>query len=244
MSTKIKELSDTENFVASSMVQNGKLNDTVSEVPMRAGSEHYDQLLRKLCKPIREAQGVGFLLGLTGCDNQTDSSVLAMNLAIRAAEQGMSPVLLIDANRRSPRLHQQLRMSNKEGLADILAGKKTIKECVEETSTEDLQVLTLGSEILWDNTPVAQQQFEGLLNELREDYLLVIINLQVADEMNHVLPLAQELDGTLMILRSEQVDVSTAQAAVRSLRGNGINPSGVVVTEQRQYLPNWAKNWL
>jgi len=250
MSTKVKVPADVQIISSPHATENVAeqfhlpFQTSSLEIPQRAGSEYYDQLLWRLRQPIEDAQGVGFLLGLTSCNDRTESSTLAVNLAIRAADQHLTPALLVDANRSGTRLHKLVQKTGRDGLAEVLAGRLPLEECVQTTGAPGLELLPLGSAELWDHTPLVQQPFEGFLQELRERYCLVVVNLPTAGAMNHTLPLAAALDAALLVLRSERVDRRTAQAAMKGLTSDGVQLVGAVLTDQHSYVPRWLQRWL
>src|SRR2546421_188492 len=67
-------------------------------------------------------------------------STLITNLAVTMSQQ-KKKVLLIDANLRNPSLHSFFKVSNKEGLTDVLIGSKNINQVTHHTEIWRLDLL-------------------------------------------------------------------------------------------------------
>ncbi len=114
MSTQINDLPETKNspleadnpqLASRDRTHGGR----IAGAPDRPGAEHYDTLLWRIAPRLETAGGMGLLLGLTSSDRQAGVSTVAANLAIRAADHKLGPVLLADCNFRHPTLHTLLR---------------------------------------------------------------------------------------------------------------------------------------
>ncbi len=213
------------------------------EVPGRDGAEVYDALLHRLSARRSDTGNVGLLLGLTSCVRGSGVTTLAVNLAIRAADHGMGPVLLIDSNSQRPKLHKLFNVSPKIGLAHILADRTELAACVQPTSVVGLDLLPLGTNSL-NRTRVEADQFEVLDAQLREHYSLVICDFPAASELGPTLLLAAMMDVTLMVIRAGHAAAQDAQRVVASLTDDGINLVGAVMTDDRHYTPRWLEKRL
>lgn len=215
-----------------------------ADIPPRHGSEVYDTLLWRLYAQHPDALGTSFLLGVTGCGRQVGVSTLATNVAIRAADHGLGPVLLLDANVAHPRLHRLWKLRPSAGLADVMAGQATLEDCVQTTPVAGLFLLPFGEARRLDHARIDPQRFAGFVSQLREKYSLVICDLPEAQTMSHALLLAGTLDGTLVVVRSERVGRRAAQQTIHRLGSDGVHVIGAVITDQRKYLPNWLEKCL
>src|SRR5450755_1964631 len=77
---------------------------SAATICQRPGAEYFDALLWRLFDRREDVDGVGYLLGVTGCARQSGVTTVTANLAIRAADHGLGPVLLVDANDHHPQL--------------------------------------------------------------------------------------------------------------------------------------------
>jgi Mrp family chromosome partitioning ATPase len=215
-----------------------------AHIPPRPGAEHYDTLLWRLCARRPDALDASFLLGLVGCGRQAGVSTVATNLAIRAADHGLGPVLLVDANVAHPHLHRLWKLKPSAGLADVLAGQAALEACLQTTSVAGLDLLPFGDARRLDQARIDPLRFEGVVSQMREQYSLVICDLPEARDMGHALLLAGVLDGALVVVRSERVGRHAAQQTINRLASDGVNMVGAVITDHRHYLPNWLNQRL
>ena len=107
--------------MAGSFPANGA-RDLTGTGARRRGAEPYDALLWRL--QTRQAGDANSLvLGLIGCEARTGTTTIAANLAVRASELGLGPVLLIDATGSRSRVTDAWNLAAGPGLADVLAGR-------------------------------------------------------------------------------------------------------------------------
>ncbi|MEM6330604.1 MAG: CpsD/CapB family tyrosine-protein kinase, partial [Planctomycetota bacterium] len=206
--------------------------------PRRRGAEFYDTLLWRV-QPKQPTAGDGFAIGVTSADRHAGVSTVAANLAIRAADHRQSPVLLIDANLLHPRQQRNFRLRGGAGLTDLLAGECGVGEAVFDSGVDGLSVMPLGSPSLVERTVCDHDAVAALFAELRGDYATLVFDLPPANAMRHTLLFAQQLDATLMAVRSEATRTKAARAAVARLQADGVAVTGSVVTQQKRYTPRW-----
>ncbi len=228
---------------------NANAEDRVSRpVPRRRGADAYDTLLWRLHPRLEEVAtregGGGFLVGVTSCDRKAGTSTVAANLAIRAADHQMRPVLLIDGSSSQPSVARQFRLRDAMGFADALAGNCTLQEAVHETPVDGLEVMPVGTAGLMDRVGLDHQQVDAMLSGLRESHEMIVFDLPQAGELRHMLLVARRLDAAVLALRSEATQKATVERTAEQLRADGVNLVGTVVSRKRQYVPNWIRRRL
>ncbi|TFU99236.1 polysaccharide biosynthesis tyrosine autokinase, partial [Bacillus stratosphericus] len=109
------------------------------------------------------------ILMITGTSPGVGKSFVAANLAAVMAQSGKK-VLLIDADMRKGRLNEMLTASPEKGLSDILEGRLSPGQAVQETAIPNLSFISHGSlpenpsELLLDG------RFNTLLSRARQRY--------------------------------------------------------------------------
>jgi protein-tyrosine kinase len=212
---------------------------SAATVYQRPGAEYFDALLWRLFDRREDGDGVGYLLGVTGCARQSGVSTVTANLAIRAADHGLGPVLVIDANDQHPKLRHLFGGKAGLGVADVLAGNAPLAAAVQPTRVPGLQLLPLGTSGLLSRVRSDPGRTEGLIAELRETYSMVLVDLPGACQMSPTHSLAHALDGAVLVIRSERIGRGAANDCVRRLAHGGIRVLGAVLTDQHTYLPSW-----
>jgi Mrp family chromosome partitioning ATPase len=214
------------------------------DVPRRRGASYYDSLLWRLLGRVDDVHGTGQMVGLTGCGRRAGVSTVAANLAIRAADHGVSPTLLVDANFHYPRQRQLLHARKGAGLADVLTGRTSLAEAIHTTKIAGLSLLPLGSRDAIQRSAVDHDQLDSLMKELRHEYRLVVFDFAEAQDLHHGLLFASQLDAALLVLRAEAVRRRVAENTVNRLISDGVNLVGTVVTGQKHYAPQWLRRWI
>ena len=186
-------------------------------------------------------------VGLTGCLRKSGSSSIAANLAVHASEQQRGRVLLIDANwvnakERLPGLQKMFDLPREAGLYDILSGDISPRECEPQAVAENLDVLCRGKWAEDQPARVQQELIEEMLSEFKADYRLILVDLPAAEELRSALPVARQLDGTLLIARFEAVKQPLAQRVLRRLQEDGVTVWGSILNRHREYVPQWLRS--
>lgn len=222
----------------------GAVRSTQRIVPRRRGADAYDTLLWRLQPQMDDNRGVGFLLGITACDRGAGVSTVAANLAIRAADHHMQPVLLVDTNAARPQVARKFHKRNALGLADVFAGQCSVQDAIHTTQIEGLEVMPLGTAGLMDRVGLDHQQLEAMLDGLRESHDMIVFDLPEVTKLRHMLLVARKLDAAVLAIRSEATPANVAERAASQLRSDGVNLVGSVLTRQRQYVPKWLQRRL
>lgn len=79
----------------------------------------------------------------TGAEPNVGRSTVALNLATTLARDG-ARVVIIDGDLRQPSLHMMLRLENRVGLGEYLAGNADVEDLVQPTTTEGLVFVSAG----------------------------------------------------------------------------------------------------
>lgn len=222
--------------------------ETSRPVPRRRGADAYDTLLWRLQPRLEAARekydGAGFLVGVTACDRRSGVSTVAANLAIRAADHQMRPVLLVDTAAHQPTVGEQFRLRDALGLADAIAGRCPIRDAIHETSVDGLDVMPVGTAGLVDRVGFDCQQVEAMIGGLRESHQMVVFDLPQVDELRHMLVVARRLDAVVLTVRHLSTSAGPLERAAEQLRADGVNLVGSVMCAHKQYVPSWLRRRL
>jgi len=231
----------TENETVGVADQDGSQRRTKTTIPKRRGSEYIDVLLRNLDKQILQNSD-SVVIGLAACQNNQGLTTTAINFAIRSADHGMGPVLLIDANIKNGKLSRIYR-TGRVGYGDCLAGKATLKETVTPTKIESLDVLGIGDKQIAGqivpDTSLAKDFFE----QAREQYRVTIVDMPAFKTPSPAHALGTYLDGIVVVTRSgvQNYRLEELQENIENVSDNLL---GVVMTGgEGSVLPRWLQRW-
>lgn len=203
--------------------------------PASPGVAAIDALLWRL-----EARGGverSLIVGVTGCGADAGATTVATNLALSAGAQGCRTLLV-----RTAVTARNARGAVEPGLWDILSGDVSPKECQPTELSENVFTLGGGGQSA-GATRVNQPLVAELLEELRSQYEVVIIDLPPAESLGSALPLAKQLPGVLLVVCAEQTPQRDAQRSLERLAEDGVLVLGTVLNQCQEHIPRWLRRW-
>ncbi len=179
----------------------------------------------------RELRSVAFTSPRAG----DGKSTLAINVAWTLAEM-QQRVLLIDGDLRRPMLHKLLNVPNQFGLADVLGGVTTLRECVRGTPIRGLDLLTSGTPQVAPALLLQSGDITNLLRDAKDlGYDRVIVDLPAVIPVVDAAAIAEKLDGTVLVVSATNTGADFAREAVSYAGSVGItNLIGLVVNRVRR----------
>jgi chain length determinant protein tyrosine kinase EpsG len=130
-------------------------------------------------------------------------SDLAANMAVVFSQLG-ERTLLIDANLRNPDQHNIFHLKQSRGLSDILIGRSDLSAINKLESLNSLSVLCAGTTPPNPQELLSRRSFSELLNRLREQYDVVIIDTPPAVVASDAQTVASACGGALLVSRIDQ----------------------------------------
>ncbi len=156
-------------------------------------------------------------------------SFVSQNLSAIAATSGKK-VLLIDADMRRGAVRSGV------GLADVLVGKKTLDEAVQQKYDKNMFVLNAGRTNMTACGLLRSDAMDNLLKEARQKYDLVIVDtppLSLVTDAELICPLADYLLFVLQYGKHRMDDIKESLSKIMRYSGK----QGAVVLNQYEYEP-------
>lgn len=196
----------------------------------------YESLARRLS----EIEGGKLGLLVTSADTDEGKSLTASNLALAFARLGR-PTLVIDADLRTPTLHKLFKLSNREGLANLIyAFSPTMPEMLDslleayaKPIEANLTALTTGPLPANPHDLIGLAKFADALHSLRHAFDVVIIDTPSILNTPDALPLLREVDGVLFVVDSRRTHRRQAESALRLIRQSGGRIFGAVLNRSK-----------
>jgi capsular exopolysaccharide synthesis family protein len=135
---------------------------------------------------------------ITSAEEGEGKTSIAANLAIAMAMTDRC-VILVDANLRSPGLHQSLELPQSPGLTDVLQGRVTVEEALCGTGLPGLLVLTSGTTERSPADLLSTGAMAQLLGTLRDTSDIVIIDTPRTLGVTDAQVLAPQVDAVLVV---------------------------------------------
>ena len=141
-----------------------------------------------------------------------------------------SRVLLVDGDLRRPALHLRFRIGKGLGLSSVLSGKTSLHEAVVEwPELPNLHILPSGPVPPLPSELLSSKQMEEALNQMREEYDLVIIDTPPILAVTDALVLGRLADATILIIRYGAAQKHVVRRCIDLLDRSGAHLLGVAV---------------
>lgn len=169
------------------------------------------------------------VLQVTSPNPGDGKSTLAANLAISVAQSGKR-VVLVDCDFRKPRVHKLFSIPAGEvGLAGVISGQGDPAAAIHPSGVPNLDLLPCGPRPTNPAELLSSPQFQVVLDELRKDYELVIVDTPPILAVSDPAAVAPRVDGVLLVFRMTKKARPAAERAREQLALLGANVLGVVV---------------
>ncbi|MGL4990057.1 MAG: CpsD/CapB family tyrosine-protein kinase [Sarcina sp.] len=139
-------------------------------------------------------------LVITSSKPQEGKSLTAGNLALSLAQDNKK-VILVDCDLRKPSIHKNFSLSNKDGLTEVILGRKDVDEVVTEYKPM-LHILTAGKVPPNPSEMLGSETMKILIEDLKERYDYVIIDTPPVLAVTDSQILSTIADGVLFVVRA------------------------------------------
>jgi capsular exopolysaccharide synthesis family protein len=154
-------------------------------------------------------------------------SSLTVNLGIVASRAGRD-VVIVDADLRKPTIGKYLGLDSPIGLTDILLGRWSLDEALQQVSGERLWVLSSGPVPAAPGELVGSMTMAALIEELEHRFDFVIVDTPPVLAVSDGLSLAVNVDGVVLITRMRETTKRAVQRAAEAIRKVNATLVGVV----------------
>lgn len=165
-------------------------------------------------------------------------STTAVNLAIAFSQLG-DKVLIVDADMRRASLHKKLKLENKTGLSNVLAGFISADEAIHPIN-DNLDALTAGQLPPNPSELLGSARFKEFMAEISEKYSYVIIDTPPVNIVSDTLLIAPQTAGMVLVVRDEFTYNDAIKRALSAIEFANINILGAILNgahpkESRRY---------
>ena len=170
-------------------------------------------------------------LAVISADHGDGKTFFAANLAVALAQLGGGRTLLVDADLRSPRLHEVFKLDNRTGLSGILSGRSDTDVIRQVASVPSLFVLAAGTTPPNPLELVERPAFGLLMRELASKFDHIVVDTPAASSGADASVIAARCGAAVVIARKNESRVAALQDLMASLAGTPAHLAGVVVNE-------------
>ena len=199
--------------------------------PFGARSEHFRSLRSQLMMRVFVEGAPRRALALVSPDVGDGRTYCAGNLAVALAQLG-GRTLLVDADLRTPRLHELFKLGNRTGLSGILSGRSDHKAIHQVAAVPSLFVLPAGITPPNPLELVERPAFGLLMRELAAKLDHVVVDTPAALHGADAGVIAARCAAALVIARKDRSQFVALQELVAGFAGSAALLAGVVLNER------------
>ena len=174
------------------------------------------------------------IIVLTSLGESDGKTTVTSNLAIALAER-YPRVLVIDGDRRHPRLSSILGPGNEVGLSSLLENgidDASLDQAIQKTPVDNLYILQSGPPARNQSLLLSPNKIEALLGKLRKRFDLVLIDTSPVLAVSDARIIAGAADGVVLVVKAGMTTPELLTAAQDRLSQDGTPLIGVI-------LNNW-----
>ncbi len=152
----------------------------------------------------------------------------AANLAVTMAQAGSS-VLMMDCDMRRPRLNKVFNLDRENGLSNILAGEKQVKDVIVSTAIPNLDLISCGPTPPNPSEILGSKKMGLLLQGLRKSYKRIIIDTPPVNAVTDAVVLSKSVDGVVLVIKAGDTPRQVIRNAVDHLNNVNAHILGAVL---------------
>jgi capsular exopolysaccharide synthesis family protein len=179
----------------------------------------------------------GRLVVVSGMESGNGCSWICARMAEVLASQVTGSVCVVDANLRTPGLHNEFGVSNHFGLTNALQVSEPIRRFVTSLSRPNLWLLSCGAEIDGMQSMLGSDRMRALLPELQREFDYVLIDAPPMEAGDDSVMLSRHAEGIVLVLRAHSTRRETARKAVRDLENANVRVLGAVLNRRTFPVP-------
>jgi protein-tyrosine kinase len=157
------------------------------------------------------------------------SEILAVHVA--------GSVCVVDANLRTPGLHQYFGVDNKKGLVESISTPGPIRDFAHRLPGGDLWVLTRGFHSLDSHSLLTSEGLRSRIKELRAEFNHVLIDAPPVSLYADASLLGQLADGVILVMEADSTRRETARLSKENLDAAHVRLLGAVWNKRTFPIP-------
>ncbi|MFZ3390770.1 polysaccharide biosynthesis tyrosine autokinase [Buttiauxella gaviniae] len=178
------------------------------------------------------------ILLISGATPEAGKTFVSCNLAAVIA-QSSKKVLLIDADLRKGQVHHVMGCHEKDGLSDVLVGRKSFDQAVQKTEIENLDFISRGKIPPNPSELLMNANFKHLMVWAASQYDLVIIDTPPVLAVSDACIAAKYAGTTMLVARFQKNTLKEIEVSAKRFSQNNLTISGIIFNGVEKRASNY-----
>jgi capsular exopolysaccharide synthesis family protein len=197
------------------------------------------QILQELSSALSDT--TSRTVSLASASAREGRSTLAINLALVAAKETDSPVMLIDADTENPSLHKPFSLTPGPGIAEVIRGEADLDAAIRPVpDVRNVDILTTGKDSLGATTMAESDEISKLIDELRKRYKWIFADTAPVLTTPGAAMFHRRVDGVVMAVRWSSTRAQLVSQATDKLEDADVRVLGAVLTQRHFVIPSYV----
>jgi capsular exopolysaccharide synthesis family protein len=179
-----------------------------------------------------------------GVETGDGSSWVCAHVSETLASQVKGSVCVVDANLRTPFLHEYFRKDNLCGLADAILGARPVRDYAQQFRGSNLWLMTCGSRTVDPHTLLTSERLYSRLTELRAGFDYVLLDGPPVNLYADATVLGKLTEGVVLVLQANSTRREAARKAKESLGAAKVRLLGAVLNKRTFPIPDALYRWM
>jgi capsular exopolysaccharide synthesis family protein len=177
------------------------------------------------------------LVVFCGVETGDGSSWVCARASETLASQVKASVCLVDANLRTPFLHQHFRTDNLLGLADAVHQSGPVRNFAHQLNGGNLWLITCGLRTTDPHSLLTSDGLRSRLAELRAEFDYVLVDGPPVNLYADTALLGKLGDGVVLVVQANSTHREAARKAMESLASANVTVLGAVLNKRTFPIP-------
>lgn len=189
-------------------------------------------MIHGLQSKARPNDNESLVIGMVAFQSGEGVSTVAANMAFSFSFDLEQEILLVSANSGDSTLSRMLDVRSKVGLNSVIERKAPLLDALSKSPKCELSLLNHGVPLRKSFSPYLVSRFGSVIEELRQKYRVIVVDLPALNKPSHAPAIAAQLDGVVLVVDSSRTRKEQCVEAKRLLERNGANVVGVILNRQ------------
>ena len=201
---------------------------TGTELQSYSGSK-LGQEISHLVQRVDTLSGDVKCMTISSAKSDEGKTFISGMMAVRYARLGKR-VLLVDANLLSPKIHELFGRKNSTGLSEVLSGNVALKDAIQNTSVEGVDMLTAGRANSFKDW--SEENMKAVIDSVKSVYDKVIVDTAPLAEVAEMIDVVGQSGYMICAVRRSVTDIDDIDQVVCMMKNGTTMPdAGLIVTD-------------